>query len=110
MELQRNAIGVCFLLSLMRGFPVSSLLQRIHQLPVLSRNDFKRCPTRPVQHAHALLLRHAAENFSSPEFHAWMAMPPELERYANIRSEKTRRESRNVRWAWVLCNKQYGAI
>ncbi len=41
MELQRNAIGVFFLLSLMRGFPVSSLLQRSHQLPVLGRNCLK---------------------------------------------------------------------
>jgi len=27
---------------------------------------------------------------SAPEFHALKAMPPELEWYANIRSEKTR--------------------
>ncbi len=32
---------------------------------------------------------------SAPEFHALKAMPPELEWYANIRSEKTRRAYRN---------------
>ncbi len=32
---------------------------------------------------------------SAPEFHALMAMPPELEWFANIRSEKTRRAYRN---------------
>ncbi len=32
---------------------------------------------------------------SAPEFHALKAVPPELEWYANIRSEKTRRAYRN---------------